>query len=99
MKFLEYLKVKSEKNRDEREKKEDLGRKVWREVGQISEKRIRLKKKFKCTRKRSGENIQEEKEDLELRKRRRKNGRRKRLKGRRSGELVERKEVSRRLRP
>lgn len=96
--------MKSEKNRDEREKKEDLERKVWREVGQINEKRIRLKKKFKCMRKRSGENIQEEegeeeKEDLELRKRRRKNGRRKRLKGRRSGELVERKEVSRRLRP
>lgn len=98
MKFLEYLKVKSEKNRDEREKKEDLERKVWKEVGQINEKRIRLKKKFKCTRKRSGEE-EEEKEDLELRKRRRKNGRRKRLKGRRSGELVERKEVSRRLRP
>jgi len=60
--------------------------------------RIRSKK-FECIRKRSGENIQEEEEGLELRKRRRKNGRRKRLKGRRSGELVERKEVSRRLRP
>lgn len=48
---------------------------------------------------RGRENIQEEEEGLELRKRRRKNGRRKRLKGRRSGELVERKEVSRRLRP
>lgn len=59
----------------------------------------RWKKKFEYTRKRSGENIQEEEEGLELRKRRRKNGRRKRLKGRRSGELVERKEVSRRLRP
>jgi len=45
-------------------------------------------------RKRPGAKIFE-REGLELRKRRRRNGRRKRSKGKRSGELVERKEVSR----
>lgn len=48
---------------------------------------------------RKGKYSRDEKKGLELRKRRRRNDRRKRVKGRRSGELVERKEVSRRLRP
>lgn len=60
MKFLEKKIVKSEKQEE-----------LWREMEQINEKyeeRIRLKKKFEYTRKRSGENIQEEEEGLELRK-------------------------------
>lgn len=95
------MKVKKGKNRNERERKGD--ERIWRKSlgrnGIKKWKRARSGKKFECTRKRSGENMQEEEEGLELRKRRRKNGRRKKLKGRRSGELVERKEVSRRLRP
>lgn len=54
------------------------------QINRKQEERVSSRKKFECTRKRkySGENIQEEDEGLELRKRRRKNGRRKRLKGR-----------------
>lgn len=55
----------------ERERKEDLEGKIWREREQMNgkcEEGIRSKKKFECTRKRSEENIQEEEEGLELRK-------------------------------
>jgi len=38
------------------------------QINEKYEERIRLKKKFEYTRKRSGENIQEEEEGLELRK-------------------------------